>query len=49
MIIGASNGKYFLINTNDDDNKTSQDYMMEQQGCVQAKIYSGNEDACSNL
>ena len=28
MIISASNGKYFLIKTNDNDNKTSQDYMM---------------------
>ena len=47
MIIGVSNGNYFLINTN--DNKTSQDYMDEQQGCVPAQLFTKKEVACSNM
>ena len=48
MIMGACNGKYFLINTNDNNNTNGQDYMMngEQAGCLPATIYPTQEAAC---
>ena len=53
MIINASNGKYFLIKTNDNDNKTTQDYMMNEDNraglggpCEPVSIYSRKEVAC---
>ena len=50
LLISASNGKYFLINTNDNDNKTGQDYMMNDDnraGCTPGIIIPGREVACS--
>jgi len=55
MIISASNGKYYLIETNDNDNKTGQDYMMNdvnrdvQMGCVPGSIIQGREVACVRI
>ena len=44
MMISASNGKHFLINTY--DNKTGQDYDDYQGGCRPGAITSKMEVAC---
>ena len=51
IIISASNGKYFLIRTNANDNKTSQDYMRDDNRagagvCEPASVFSRREIAC---
>ena len=50
MLISVSNGKYYLIETS--DNNTSQDYMMddnragEEKTCEPASVFAGREIAC---
>ena len=49
MMISISNGKYFLIETS--DNNTIQDYMMDDNGdgafvCDPASVFSRREIAC---
>ena len=51
IIISASNGKYFLLKTNANDNKTSQDYMRDDNragagGCEPASVFLNTEVAC---